>query len=37
MGVQQRIAFSGCPVIEADRQQPLSGHVLVTAVAAAGP
>jgi hypothetical protein len=36
VGVQQRIAFSGRPVVEADRQQPLSGHVLVSAVAAAG-
>jgi hypothetical protein len=37
MGVQQRIAFSGRPVVEPDRQQPLSGHVLDTTVAAAGP
>ena len=37
VGVQQRIAFSGRPVVEPDRQQPLSGHVLDTAVAAAGP
>jgi hypothetical protein len=31
MGVQQGVAFSGCPVVEADRQQALSGHVLDTA------
>jgi hypothetical protein len=37
MGVQQRIAFSGGPTVEPDRQQPLSGHVLDTTVAAAGP
>jgi hypothetical protein len=37
MGVQQRVAFSGCPVVEPDRQQALSGHVLDTAMAAAGP
>jgi hypothetical protein len=37
MGVQQRIALARCPVVEADRQQPLSGHVLDTAVATAGP
>jgi hypothetical protein len=36
MGVQQRIAFSGGPVVEPDRQHPLAGHVLDTAVAAAG-
>jgi len=36
MGMQQRIALSRCPVVEPDRQQPLSGHVLVSAVAAAG-
>jgi hypothetical protein len=37
MGMQQRVTFSGRPVVDADRQQPLSGHVLDTAVAAAGP
>jgi len=37
MGVQQRITFSGCPVVEPDRQQPLSGHVLDTAMATASP
>jgi hypothetical protein len=37
MGMQQRIAFSGGPVVEADRQHPLSGHMLDTAMAAAGP
>ena len=37
MGVQQRVALPGGPVVEPDRQQPLSGHVLDTAVAAAGP
>jgi hypothetical protein len=37
MGVQQRVAFSGRPVVIADRQHSLSGHVLDTAVAAAGP
>jgi hypothetical protein len=37
MGVQQRIAFSGRPVVEADRQQPPAGHVLDTAMAAADP
>jgi hypothetical protein len=26
VGVQQRIPFSGRPVVEADRQQPLTGH-----------
>jgi hypothetical protein len=36
MGVQQRIAFSGGPVVEPDRQQPPAGHVLDAAVAAAG-
>jgi hypothetical protein len=34
--MQQRIALSGGPVVEADRQQPLAGHVLDTAMAAAG-
>jgi hypothetical protein len=37
MGVQQRVTLSGGPVVEPDRQQPLSGHVLDTAMAAAGP
>jgi hypothetical protein len=37
VGVQQRIAFSGRPVVEPDRQQPLAGHVLMAGVAAAGP
>jgi hypothetical protein len=37
MGVQQRITLSGRPVVEPDRQHPLSGHALDTAVAAAGP
>jgi hypothetical protein len=37
MGVQQRVALPGCPVVEADRQHSLSGHVLDTAVSAAGP
>ena len=36
MGVQQRITLPGRPVVEADGQQALSGHVLVSAVAAAG-
>ena len=36
MGVQQRITLPGGPVVEPDRQQPLSGHMLDTAVAAAG-
>ena len=36
MGVQQRIALSGGPVVEPDRQQPLSGHVLDTTMAATG-
>jgi hypothetical protein len=37
VGVQQRVILSGRPVVEADRQQALSGHVLDTAMAAAGP
>jgi hypothetical protein len=37
MGVQQRVTFSGRPVVEPDPHQPLSGHTLDTAVAAAGP
>ena len=36
-GVQQRTAFSGRPVVEPHGQDPLPGHVLDTAVAAAGP
>jgi hypothetical protein len=35
MGVQQRVTLSGRPVVEADRQRPLSGHMLDTAMAAA--
>jgi hypothetical protein len=35
MGVQQRVALPGCPVVEPDGQQPLSGHALDTAVSAA--
>jgi hypothetical protein len=35
--MQQRITLSGRPMVEADRQQPLAGHVLDTAVSAAGP
>jgi hypothetical protein len=37
MGVQQRVTFPGGPVVEPDRQQSLSGHVLVSAMATAGP
>jgi hypothetical protein len=37
MGVQQRIALPGRPVVKPDRQQALSGHVLDTAMATAGP
>ena len=37
MSMQERVAFSGCPVVEADRQHSLSGYVLDTAMAAAGP
>jgi hypothetical protein len=37
MSVQQRVAFPRCPVVEADRQQSMSGHMLDTAMAAAGP
>jgi len=36
VGVQQRIPLARCPVVQADRQQPLSGHVLDTAMSAAG-
>jgi hypothetical protein len=35
VGVHQRIAFSGRPVVEPNREQPVSGHVLDTAVATA--
>jgi hypothetical protein len=37
MGMHQRVAFSGRPVVEADRQHPLAGHMLDTAMTAAGP
>jgi hypothetical protein len=37
VGVQQRVTFSGRPMVEADRQHSLAIHVLDTAVAAAGP
>jgi hypothetical protein len=37
VGVQQRITLPAGAVVEPDRQQPLSGHVLVAAVAAACP
>ena len=37
MGVHQRIALSGRPMVEPDRQQALAGHMLDTAVAAAAP
>jgi hypothetical protein len=37
VGVQQRIPLPGRPMVEPDRQQPLSGHVLDTAVPTAGP
>jgi hypothetical protein len=37
MSVQQRVALPGGPVVEPDRQHPLSGHMLDTAMAAAGP
>jgi hypothetical protein len=37
VGVQQRVAFSGRPVVKPHRQHSLSGHVLDTAMAAAGP
>jgi hypothetical protein len=36
VGVQQRITLAGGPVVEPDSQQPLSGHVLDTAVATTG-
>ena len=36
MGVHQRVALPGCPVIEADRQHALAGHMLDTPMAAAG-
>jgi hypothetical protein len=35
MGVQQRITLPGGPVVEPDRQHPLSGHMLDTAMSAA--
>jgi hypothetical protein len=35
VGVQQRVALAGCPVVEPDGQQPLAGHMLDTTVAAA--
>jgi hypothetical protein len=35
--MEQGITLPGRPVVEPDRQHPLSGHVLVSAVAAAGP
>jgi hypothetical protein len=37
VGVQQRVTLARCPVVEPDRQHPVSGHALDTAVAAAGP
>jgi hypothetical protein len=37
VGVQQRVAFSGRPVVEPDRQHPLSGHMLDTAMATTAP
>jgi hypothetical protein len=36
VGVHQRIAFSGRPMVKPDRQHSLSGHMLDTAVSAAG-
>ena len=36
MGVHQRVAFSGRPVVKPDRHQPLAGHVLDTTMATAG-
>jgi hypothetical protein len=36
VGVQQRVTLSGRPVVEPDRQQSLSVHMLDTTVAAAG-
>src|SRR5215217_5566709 len=36
VGVQQRVTLPRCPVVKADRQQPPSGHMLVSAVSAAG-
>jgi hypothetical protein len=35
--MQQRITLAGCPVVEPDRQQPLSVHMLMAAMAAARP
>jgi hypothetical protein len=37
MGVQQRVALSRCPVVEPNGQQSPSGHMLMSAMAAAGP
>jgi len=37
MGVQLRVTFAAGAVVEADRQQPLSGHVLVSTVATTSP
>ena len=37
MGVHQRVTLPACPVVEPHGQQPLSGHVLVSAVATARP
>jgi hypothetical protein len=37
MGVQQRVTLSGRPVVEPDRQHPLSGHVVVSAVTTPRP
>jgi hypothetical protein len=34
--MQQRVTFSGRPVVEPDGQHPLSGHVLDTAVSTTG-
>jgi hypothetical protein len=37
VSVQQRVALSGCPVVEPDGQYSLAGHALDTAMSAAGP
>jgi hypothetical protein len=37
VGMQQRVALSRRPVVEPDRQHSLSGHMLDTTVATAGP
>jgi hypothetical protein len=37
MSVQQRVTFAAGAVVEPDRQQPLSVHMLMSAMAAAGP